>query len=96
MPSEALDTRTWKSSSASPETTPSASSGLLTGREAAEILRLAESTVWNMTAKGVLKRVAKRGHWHLYLRSDVEALAEERRQQFERLKERKRKWRVRS
>jgi predicted DNA-binding transcriptional regulator AlpA len=85
----------WRNS-ASAAQKPRPSSGLLTGREASEILGVAESTVWDMTAKGWLQRIGKRGPWHLYLRSDVEALAEKRRLQAERLKERKRKWRVRT
>lgn len=85
----------WRNS-ASAAQKPRPSSGLLTTREASEILGVSEATVWDMTAKGCLHRVGKRGHWHLYLQSDVEALAERRRIERERLAERKRKWRVRT
>lgn len=96
MHSEGQGSRIFKSASASRETMQSGLSGLLTAREAAEILGVQEQWIWTLTARGLLTRTAKRGKWHLYRRSDVEALAAERRRQFERLKKFKSKRRVRA
>lgn len=94
MRSEGLALRTWLSASSSQETKQNGSSGLLTTREASEILGVSEAAIWDMAARGELHKVGKRCRWHLYRRSDVEALAAKRRQQHQRLAERKRKWRV--
>lgn len=68
----------------------------ITSREASEILCVEESTVCDLGRKGILRTCGKRGHWHLYERKDVEVLAAGRKARAERLKERKRKWRVRT
>lgn len=49
-----------------------------------------------MGAWGELQRVGKRGNSYLYRMDEIEAVAAKRREQRERLAERKRKWRVRA
>lgn len=96
MHSEATGSTTLPSASSSQEPRRNASSGLLTTREVSEILNVSEAAVWDMRARGELHKVGTRRWWHLYQRSEVEALAERRRIERERLAERKRKWRVRT
>lgn len=96
MRSEGSVSRTWLSASSSQEPKQNGSSGLLTTREAAEVLNVSEAAIWDMKARGELHKVGTRRWWHLYQRSEVEALAEKRRLQREKLAERKRKWRVRT
>ncbi len=48
-----------------------------------------------MARKGLLTKVGKRSHSHLYRREEVEALGEMRKSAWRKLAERKRKWRVR-
>lgn len=49
-----------------------------------------------MARKGLLTKVGKRFHSHLYLREQVEALGAVRKCAREKLAERKRKWRVKA
>jgi len=86
----------WRNST-SPAQEQDNSSGLLTTKEAADLIGISEGYAQALGKRGILKRACRRKSYSfLYLRSDVEALAEKRRQQFERLKKLKSKRRVKA
>lgn len=79
----------------SPALAPSVSFGLLTTKQVAALIGVTEARVQVWGANGTLQRMGRSKFSHLYSREEVEALMRRRREQLDRLRARKRKWRVR-
>lgn len=85
----------WRNSN-STETKLATSCGLLTTRQAADLIGLSERRVQELGAQGNLQRAGKKGNLYLFRRADIEAAIATQKAQRARLAERKKKWRVRT
>lgn len=78
MLSEAQDTKTCKSASASRERMRNALSGLLTSSEAAKLLNMSQSSIRGLMNSGELRPLGTVGQIMVFWREDVEALKQKR------------------